>query len=102
MQGSTRSHKPNLKLGLAKIAHKNRLPKNSERGKESEISIEVFLDIDPSDSLFSENFEIKTTSEKEVFLSNEHSETNSRRKKGGSISPIDPLVRPRGLPILVP
>ena len=131
MQGKTRAHKPNLKLGLDKVTRRKKLGKISEIVEDVEVRLESCLNVEPSVSSLLGTLEEDTQIEKETTPSKLSGETSSmidtvmkeipieidrgigidtritmaQDGEGGvppPMPPIGPLVRPSGLPILVP
>ena len=120
-----------MELGLGRITHRKRLAKISEVVEEVEARIESCLNVETTSSSLLENLGVETQLEKHATPPKLSSETLSETEvgrgetsvgidrgigvdtsvtmaqdgeRGGPppIPPIDPLVRLRGLPILVP
>ena len=131
MRGKTRAHKPELELGLDKVTCRKRLTIISEIVEEIEVRLESCLNVEPIVSLLLGTLERDAQLDEEAIPSKLNSETSSEtdtvekellievdRRKGVNIHvtmtqdgeggcpppmpPIDPLLKPRGLPIMVP
>ena len=66
MQGKTRSHKPELELGLEKITCRKRLVKISEVVEKVEVRIKSCLNVGFIASLFLESLEVDIQLEEEA------------------------------------
>ena len=130
MQGKTQSQKPSLALGLDKVARRKKLTRVSEIIEEVDVILESDVNVEFSVSLVLETLGVDPQLEREAtpfklsgetFLKSDtvreeipididrevgkKTPVNMDPRDGGGVPPpipaIDPLVRPRGLPIVV-